>query len=48
MKNGGTDLVHSEKFNGLLVPMFWKKMEQFVVPMLEKMNKALKAKLEET
>lgn len=45
-KNGGTELVNKEEFNGLLVPLFWGKMNQFVVPMLEKMNKALKDKLE--
>lgn len=45
-KNGGTELVNKEEFSGLLVPLFWGKMNQFVVPMLEKMNKALKDKLE--
>ena len=45
-KNGGTELIHKEEFSGLMVPVFWKKMNQFVVPILEKMNKALKDKLE--
>lgn len=45
-KNGGTEFINSEEFSGLMVPMFWKKMNQFVVPILEKMNKALKDKLE--
>ena len=45
-KNGGTVLVNKEEFSGLMVPLFWSKMNQFVVPMLEKMNKALKDKLE--
>ena len=45
-KNGGTQLVNKEEFSGLMVPLFWSKMNQFVVPMLEKMNKALKDKLE--
>ena len=45
-KNGGTVLVNKEEFSGLMVPLFWGKMNQFVVPMLEKMNKALKDKLE--
>jgi len=29
-----------------MVPLAWKKMNQFALPMLEKMNKALKDKLE--
>ena len=45
-KNGGTVLVNKEEFSGLMVPLFWGKMNLFVVPMLEKMNKALKDKLE--
>jgi len=45
-KNGGTVLVNKEEFSGLLAPLFWNKMNLFVVPMLEKMNKALKDKLE--
>ena len=45
-KNGGTVLVNKEEFSGLMVPLFWSKMNLFVVPMLEKMNKALKDKLE--
>jgi len=45
-KNGGTEFTHKEEFSGLMVPMCWKKMNQFVLPMLEKMNKALKGKLE--
>jgi hypothetical protein len=45
-KNGGTELVNTEQFSGLMVPLFWSKMSLFVVPMLEKMNKALKDKLE--
>lgn len=45
-KDGGTELVNREEFSGLMVPLFWGKMNQFVVPMLEKMNKALKDKME--
>jgi hypothetical protein len=45
-KNGGTELVNAEQFSGLLVPLFWGRMSLFVVPMLKKMNKALKDKLE--
>ena len=45
-KNGGTELINREEFSGLMVPLFWNKMNQFVVPMLEQMNKALKNKME--
>lgn len=45
-KHGGTELINKEEFSGLMVPLFWNKMNQFVVPMLEKMNKALKDKME--
>lgn len=45
-QQGGTVLVNKEEFSGLMVPLFWGKMKPFVVPMLEKMNKALKDKLE--
>ena len=46
-KDGGTHLVHKEAFGGLMVPMMWKKLSGFVVPNLEKMNEALKTKLEQ-
>jgi len=45
-KDGRTLLVNQEEFSGLMVPLFWGKMKLFVVPMLEKMNQALKNKLE--
>ena len=45
--NVGTLLVHRETFNGLLVPLFWSKMEKWVPSMLDSMNKALKKKAEE-
>ena len=45
-ENGGTEVINREEFSGLMVPLFWNKMNQFVVPMLEKMNKALKNKME--
>ena len=45
-QNGGTVFINKEEFSGLMVPLFWNKMNQFVVPMLEKMNKALKDKME--
>lgn len=42
----GTQLSHVEAFSGLLVPLFWGKLEQGVIPMLTKMNKALQEKVE--
>lgn len=44
--SGGTQLVHKELFDGLLVPLFWGKMEKWVPTMLDSMNKALKKKAE--
>jgi hypothetical protein len=38
----GTRLIHSEEFSGILVPMFWSKLNKGVPPMLESMNDALK------
>jgi hypothetical protein len=45
-KDGGTHLVHTEEFTGLMVPLMWKKLEDFVEPTLEKMNQALVKKVE--
>lgn len=44
-ENGVTELVNKEAFSGYMVPLFWGKMQPYVVPMLEKMNQALKAKI---
>ncbi len=44
--NSGTRLVHKELFSGLMVSLFWKKMETFVPGMLNTMNSALKTKVE--
>lgn len=44
--NGGTHLVQKETFSGLMVPLFWSKMEKWVPSMLDSMNQALKAKAE--
>jgi len=44
--NGGTELINREEFSGLMVPLFWSKLNAFVVPVLENMNKALKEKVE--
>ena len=40
--SSGTRLIHREGFSGILVPMFWSKLEKGVLPMLESMNDALK------
>ena len=45
-QNGETVFINKEEFSGLMVPLFWSKMNEFVVPILEKMNKALKDKVE--
>ena len=44
----GTRLVHIEAFSGILVPLFWGKMEKSIAPMLESMNDALKIKAEKS
>ncbi len=38
----GTRLIHKELFSGMLVPLFWSKLETGVPPMLNSMNDALK------
>jgi len=45
-KEGGTELVNSEFFSGLMLLMAGKKLDKFVPPILEQMNLALKNKLE--
>ena len=40
--DSGTRLVHIEAFSGILVPLFWGKMEKAVPQILESMNGALK------
>ena len=42
----GTRLIHKELFSGMLVPLFWSKLNQGVPPMLKSMNDALKIKAE--
>jgi len=42
----GTKLMHKELFKGLLVPVFWSKMESGVPDMLDRMNQACKEKVE--
>mgnify|MGYP003385905647 CR=1 FL=1 len=41
-----TTLKHTETFSGLMVKLFWKKLETGVPVMLDATNEALKAKLE--
>ncbi len=38
----GTRLIHREEFSGILVPMFWSKLNKGALPMLKSMNDALK------
>lgn len=45
-KESGTHLIHKEEFSGMMVPVMWKMFQDFVGPSLEKMNEALKEKLE--
>ena len=40
--SSGTRLIHRELFSGILVPMFWGKLNKGVIPMLKSMNDALK------
>ncbi len=44
--SSGCRLVHKELFSGLMVTLFWKKMEAFVPGMLSSMNSALKKQIE--
>ena len=45
-QGNGCKLVHKELFSGILAPVFCGQMEKGVPPMLNKMNEALKKKLE--
>ena len=47
-KEGQTILVHKEEYSGLMVPISWNKISQFALPVLEKMNEALKNKIEKS
>ena len=38
----GTRLIHIEAFSGILVPMFWSKLNTVALPMIKSMNDALK------
>ena len=41
----GTKLIHREEFTGMLLPLFWSKLEKGALPMLKTMNEALKSKV---
>ncbi|MCJ8315313.1 MAG: hypothetical protein HRU38_25025, partial [Saccharospirillaceae bacterium] len=42
-----TTVIHKESFSGLMVSLFWKKLEAGVPDMLNTTNAALKTKLEQ-
>lgn len=44
----GTRLIHIEAFSGILVPLFWSKLNKGVLPMLKSMNEALKGTVEKS
>ena len=39
----GTRLIHGEVFGGLLVPLFWKRLDARTRPAFEDFNAALRA-----
>jgi hypothetical protein len=45
--SSGTRLLHVETFSGLLVPLFWSKLNKGVKPMIQSMNTALKTLAEQ-
>lgn len=42
----GTRVYHAEEFSGLMVPLFWGKMKDFVPKALNSLNQALKKQAE--
>lgn len=44
--NGGTRLINKETFKGMMVPLFWNKLNSHVPAMLNEMNVALKNRVE--
>ena len=44
--NGGTLFIQREIYSGFMVPLFWKKLNEFALPMLHSMNKGLKKRVE--
>ncbi|MEO1059895.1 MAG: SRPBCC domain-containing protein [Actinomycetota bacterium] len=47
LPGGGTRLVHSERFTGVLVPVLWRSLESSTRAGFEAMNAALKSRVEE-
>ena len=45
-KDGGTHFTQVEIYNGLMVPLFWKKLSDDALPMLNSMNETLKKTVE--
>ncbi len=46
--DSGTRLTNTETFKGMMVPLFWSKLNDHVPSMLTEMNNALKNQLEKT
>jgi len=44
--DSGTRLIHREEYSGMLMSIFWSKLNKKALPMLESMNKALKIEAE--
>jgi hypothetical protein len=45
-KGEGTQFIQREIYKGILVPIFWSKLNKRALPMLQSMNEALKRKVE--
>ena len=46
--DSGTRLIHIEAFSGILLPIFWNKLNNGVLSMLKSMNDALKVLVEKS
>ena len=46
--DSGTRLIHIEAFSGILLPIFWNKLNNGVLPMLKSMNDSLKVLVEKS
>jgi hypothetical protein len=46
--SSGTRLIHREEYSGMLVPVFWRKLEKGALPKLHSMNDALKKRVEKS
>jgi hypothetical protein len=45
--DGGTRFVHGEEFSGLVVDLFWSRLEPRLLPLYGAMNEALKRRVEQ-